>query len=188
MFLKKITLVLGVAIVVGHAVAAQTATTPLPRFPQDWTGDWTGTLDVFNAKGKAQSIQMWIEIHPIDTSTQGRYTMGLVYVSKEKDWRPYEIMPVDTAKGIWRVDEKNSIQMESYVVGPKLLCWFVVQGSRVLCTYELRGPDELLFEVYSGRETTVSTTGNTKQGDEDIPEVKTYPFSGFQRGVLHRAK
>lgn len=154
-------------------------------FPASWAGSWQGTLEIFNAKGKVQSVPMWVEIHKIDTSTTGRYTFGLVYGSKEQDWRPYELAPVAPEKGVWQVDEKNSIVMESYLYGPKFLCWFVVQGSRVLCTYEKRG-DEMVFEVYSGPETAVSTTGNTQQGDEAIPEVKTYPFTVFQRATLQR--
>lgn len=155
-------------------------------FPASWAGVWSGKLEIYNAKGLAQTIPMSLEISKLDTSTTGRYTWGMVYVSKEKDWRPYELVPVDPAKGLWRVDEKNSIQMESYLFGQKLLCWFVVQGSRILCTYEKTGPNEMVFEVMSGAEKPASTTGNTKQADEDIPEVKTYPFAGFQRAVLHR--
>lgn len=156
------------------------------KFPESWTGDWKGTLEIFNARGKVNSVEMTVEIHKIDTSTQGRYTFGLIYGSKESDWRPYELVPVDPVKGIWKVDEKNSIVMESYHFGPKLLCWFVVQGSRVLCTYEKTDDNTLVFEVISGTETAVSTTGNTKQGEEEIPEVKTYPCTVFQRAVLKK--
>jgi hypothetical protein len=166
---------------------AQNASTDSLPFPQSWEGNWTGTLDIFNAKGKVQSVEMTVEIHPIDTSKEGRYTFGLVYGSKEQDWRPYELVPVNPAKGVWKVDEKNSIAMESYLYGPKLLCWFVVQGNRILCTYERRSSTEMLFEVYSGSETAVSTTGNTQQpGEEAIPEVKTFPFGVFQRAILFR--
>jgi hypothetical protein len=89
-------------------------------------------------------------------------------------------------RGVWKVDEKNSIVMESYLYGPKLLCWFVVQGNRILCTYEKTGDHTMVFEVLSGSETAVSTTGLTKQGEEEIPEVKTYPVGVFQRAVLRR--
>jgi hypothetical protein len=174
------------AIFVSVQLNGQTTPDTTHTFPKGWLGDWHGTLDIYNAKGKTQSVPMWVEIYPIDSSTQGRLTFGLVYGSKSQDWRPYEIMPVDTARGIWRVDEKNSIQMESYVIGSKLLCWFVVQNNRILCTYERKGANQMIFEVVAGRETAVSTTGNTKQGEEDIPEVLTYPISGFQRAVLTR--
>lgn len=153
-------------------------------FPETWAGDWAGTLEIFNGKGKVQSVAMTVEIHKIDTSAEGRYTFGLIYGSKEQDWRPYELVPVAPEKGIWKVDEKNSIAMESYLFGPKFLCWFTVQGSRVLCTYEKTDSQTMVFEVISGLETPVSVTGNTKQGEEEIPEVKTFPCAVFQRAVL----
>lgn len=84
-------------------------------FPAGWSGTWHGTLDIFNGSGKVQSVPMWIEIHPIDTSTTGRYTFGLVYGSKDQDWRPYELVPVAPQFGQWKVDEKNGIAMESYL-------------------------------------------------------------------------
>lgn len=155
-------------------------------FPAAWQGDWNGTLEIFNGKGKVQSVEMTVEIHKIDASTEGRYTFGLVYGSKEQDWRPYELVPVAPEKGQWKVDEKNSIAMESYFYGPKLLCWFTVQGSRILCTYEKTDDKTMVFEVMAGSETAVSTTGNSKQGAEEIPTVQTFPFSAFQRAVLKR--
>ncbi len=156
------------------------------QFPETWQGDWTGTLDIFNGAGKVQSVEMSVEIHKMDTSTQGRYTFGLIYGSKEKDWRPYELVPVSPETGIWKVDEKNSIMMESFLMGPKFLCWFVVQQSRVLCTYEKVDDSTMIFEVLSGLEANISSTGNTTVGGENIPEVKTYPFSVFQRAVLRK--
>lgn len=165
-------------------VEHKSAAASLLTFPESWSGDWNGTLEIFNGKGKVQSVEMTVEIHKIDSSKEGRYTFGLIYGSKEEDWRPYQIVPVAPEKGIWKVDEKNSIAMESYLYGPKLLCWFTVQGSRILCTYEKTNDDTMVFEVISGMETAVSTSGNTKQGEEEIPEVKTFPFSVFQRAVL----
>lgn len=165
--------------------SAQTTADSL-AFPASWAGDWSGTLDIFNGKGKVQSVEMQLEIHKIDTSKEGRYTFGLIYGSKEQDWRPYELVPVAPERGLWKVDEKNSIVMESYLYGPKLLCWFVVGNNRILCTYEKTNDDTLVFEVTSGAEKEVSSTGNTKQGEEDIPEVKTYPFGVFQRAMLRR--
>ncbi|MCB0529150.1 MAG: hypothetical protein KDC65_11775 [Saprospiraceae bacterium] len=155
-------------------------------FPASWEGTWSGRLDIFGGKGKVQSVDMSVELHKIDTSLEGRYTFGLIYGSKEQDWRPYELVPVAPERGLWKVDEKNSIAMESFLLGPKFLCWFVVQGSRVLCTYEKTGDDTMVFEVMSGPEKETSSTGNTVQGEEEIPEVKTYPFSVFQRAVLKK--
>jgi hypothetical protein len=157
-------------------------------FPDSWQGNWKGELEIFNGKGKVQSVPMEVIIQKIDTSTQGRYTFGLVYGSKEQDWRPYELAPVAPERGLWKIDEKNSIVMESYMYGPKLLCWFTVQNNRILSAYEKTGDDTMVFEIIAGQETAISTSGNTKQGEEDIPEVKTYPVSVFQRAVLTREK
>jgi hypothetical protein len=157
-------------------------------FPASWAGNWSGTLDIFNGKGKVQSVAMTIEIHKIDTSTEGRYSFGLIYGSKDQDWRPYELVPVSPERGIWKVDEKNSIVMECFLYGPKLACWFVVQNSRVLCTYEKLDENSMVFEVISGAETAMSTTGNTKVGEEEIPEVKTFPVAVFQRARLVKTK
>jgi len=185
------TLLLCLSIVFIQNLAAQTSPASHDTaqvFPASWQGDWSGTLDIFNAKGKAQSVEMTVEIHKIDTSKEGRYTFGLIYGSKAQDWRPYELVPVAPEKGVWKVDEKNSIAMESYLLGPKLLCWFTVQGSRILCTYEKTSDDTMVFEVLSGPEKEVSSTGNIRRGadEEDIPEVKTYPFGVFQRAVLKK--
>ncbi|MBN8677082.1 MAG: hypothetical protein J0M29_02590 [Chitinophagales bacterium] len=179
--MRKLTLLLSFACLQTCIIYAQNT-----NFPESWVGDWKGSLEIFNGKGKVNSVDMTVEIHKIDTSTQGRYTFGMIYGSKEQDWRPYELVPVAPEKGQWKVDEKNSIVMESYLYGPKLLCWFVVQGSRVLCTYEKTDNQTLVFEVISGTETAVSSTGNTKQGEEEIPEVKTFPCSVFQRAVLKK--
>lgn len=181
--MKKLLALYGFILLLMPCLTAQKPETP--DFPSAWAGTWHGTLDIFNGSGKVQSVPMWIEIQPIDTSTTGRYTFGLVYSSKQQDWRPYELVPVQPQSGLWKVDEKNGIEMESYLFGPKLLCWFTVQKSRVLCTYEKRG-DEILFEVYSGMESAASTSGNTTHNGETIPEVITFPFSVFQRAVLKK--
>ncbi len=172
-----------IALFTAQYAMAQTADST--AFPAGWTGTWTGTLNIYSAKGNAPSVPMAVEVIRLDTSTQGRYAFTLMYGSRDKDYRPYELVPVAPEKGLWRVDEKNGIVLESYLRGPKLLCWFVVQGSRILSTYEKTG-DTLIFEVVSGSEIPVSTTGNTKHESEDIPEVKTFPMSVFQRAVLRK--
>ena len=185
-FRPALPLLVTATIIFCNTILSAASVTDTVPFPASWAGNWTGTLSLYYPSGKTQSVAMTVEIHPIDTSKEGRYTFGLVYGSKEQDWRPYELVPVNPAKGIWKVDEKNSIVMESFLCGPKLLCWFVVQNSRILCTYEKISDTEMIFEVCSGQEKAVSTTGNTKQGEEDIPEVLTYPVSVFQRAVLKK--
>lgn len=155
------------------------------HFPSSWQGNWAGKLDIYTGKGLMQTIDMQLEIQRVDTSTAGQYTWGLIYVSKEQDWRPYTIEPVDSTLGVWKIDEKNSIKMEGYLFHNTFLCWFTVNNNRILCQYEKMG-DTLLFEVLSGAETPISITGNTKQNDEEIPEIKTFPLAVYQKAVLKR--
>jgi hypothetical protein len=154
-------------------------------FPLHWEGDWEGQLNIYGARGVVQSVPMRIEIHALD-STGIRYSYGLMYGSKEKDWRPYEMILLDKAKGLWQLDEKNSIVIETYQRGPQLISHFVVQGAQIISLHELNLQGEMIFEIISGREQAVSTTGNTKQGEEDIPEVKTFPIGVFQRAILKK--
>lgn len=156
-------------------------------FPNDWVGNWTGKLDIFSAAGKVNEVDMLLEIHPLDTSATGRYSWGMTYGSKAQDWRPYELVPVQPDKGLWLVDEKNGIAMESWLINGRLLCWFVVSGNRILFMYEKTGPDTMLVEVISGKESVFSTTQNRPDDAEpNVYEVQTYPFSIFQRAILQR--
>jgi len=159
------------------------------NFPSDWSGNWSGNLEIYNATGKLTEVAMLLEIHALDTSKTGRYFWGMAYGSKDNDWRPYELVPLQPEKGLWQVDEKNGIRMESWYIHGKLLCWFVVSGSRILFTYEKTGSDTMLVEVVTGAETVYSTTQNSPSDAEpDVYEVKSYPFSVFQRAVLRRIK
>ncbi|MCS7035644.1 MAG: hypothetical protein RMJ33_05525 [Saprospiraceae bacterium] len=182
--MKSSTLALLFSLISAAFSFAQTSATP--SFPADWAGAWSGTLHIYGPKGLMNSVQMHLEIHPIDTSKEGRYAFGIVYGSKEQDWRPYELVPVAPERGLWKVDEKNSIVIEGFHYGPKFISHFTVMNSRLMCTYEKQDAETLLFEVYSGTDKPMSTTGNTEHAGEKIPEVNTYPLSVFQRAVLKK--
>lgn len=155
-------------------------------FPAAWIGYWSGTLDIYNYKGKSQSLPMEVEIAPID-SAANRYTFALIYGADKKEGRrAYELFAKDTIKGIYVNDEKNSIQMEEYLINNKLYCWFEVQGTMLLSTFELKSNNELCFEIISGGATPVSITGGQKVGGEDIPTVKTFPIKVVQKAILTR--
>ncbi|MCY7351452.1 MAG: hypothetical protein LH606_12435 [Cytophagaceae bacterium] len=153
-------------------------------FPQSWQGYWRGTLQIHNAKGIAQTVPMAVEIAP--TADSLRWTFALIYgEDTAKGRRRYELLILDRAKGQYRLDEKNSINIEAYLLDGRLLSEFTVQGTRLLSSYERRG-DELIFEIVSGKDTAVSTTGGQKVGGEDIPSVQSFPIGTWHRAVLRR--
>lgn len=156
-------------------------------FPVTWVGYWTGVLDIFSAKGKMQTVPMDVEIAKIDTSAN-RYIFALIYgEDKVAGRRAYETIIKDPAKGLYINDEKNTIMMEEYLIAGKLYCWFEVQGTLLLSTFERRD-EQLLFEIVSGSIAPVSITGNQKHEGEDIPAVKTFPIKSIQRATLTRKK
>ena len=154
-------------------------------FPNSWVGDWSGQLEIFNATGKLQELPMELHIHLLDT-VPNAYTFQIVYgEDKITGNRPYELITLDAAKGLYLMDEKNSIKMEAYYLNGKLVQWFEVEGTLLFTTTELVG-EELLWEIVSGSSTPVSTTGNETVDGEEIPPVRTYPVGAMQRARLRR--
>jgi len=54
--------------------------------------------------------------------------------------------------------------------------------------FQADGPDEMIFEVISGKDTPISITGSKEVDGEEIPEVKTYPIGVMQRAMLYRKR
>lgn len=154
-------------------------------FPATWAGNWKGTLEIFNATGKLQELPMELNIHPLD-SLPGAYSYEIVYgEDRVTGSRPYELRTVDAAKGLYLIDEKNSIKMEAYYLNGKLVQWFEVEGTLLFTTTELVG-EELFWEIISGSSTPASTTGNSTVDGEQIPPVRTFPVGAMQRARLQR--
>lgn len=152
-------------------------------FPASWSGKWIGTLEIFTAAGKQQDLPMELHILPIDTSE--RYTWTIIYgEDKVAGMRPYELVTVDEKKGIYTIDEKNSINMEAYLIHDKFFNRFTVMNSTLLCTNELRNDSTMVWEIISGSTEAVSTTGGTVIDEEDIPPVQAFPINVMQRAIL----
>ena len=151
-------------------------------FPQSWLGNWVGDLNIYRENKLVQTVPMELEMSSIDSS--GNFVWAIIYgEDKEKGRRPYELQVVDAAKGHYLVDEKNTIQLETYLFQNKLYSWYQVQGNLLLSVYEKIG-DQMIFEIVFGSQTPVSTTGGTTHNGEEIPPVDTYPISVVQRAVL----
>lgn len=152
-------------------------------FPAGWSGMWAGTLEIFAARGKVQSVPMELHILPIDSIT---YTWSIIYgEDKIAGKRDYEIKAVDAAKGVFIIDEKNSIVLDAFLLGGKLFEDFEVDGNRLLSMTEKSG-DQLHFEIISSHSQSARITGGVKSEEEDIPEVKSFPVRVRQYAVLSR--
>ena len=153
-------------------------------FPESWLGNWEGDLTIFKENKLVQTIPMELELASIDTSDN--YIWAIIYgEDKETGRRSYELEIVDAEKGLYRIDEKNSIKLEAYLFGNKLYSQFSVMENQLLCTYE-KVEDKIIFEIISGSINPVSITGGKLVDEEEIPEVKAFPITIMQKATLVR--
>lgn len=154
-------------------------------FPQSFIGNWKGTL-TWTVPGKSpQSFTMRLNIQPADS---GRYTWQIIYgdedptTSPKVDNRPYVLIPVDTAKGHWVVDERNSIILDSYWIANRFTGVFAVGGSTIFDAYWIDA-EGLHVEFVTYNSKPLNTTGGTSK---EIPPVESYQIKSVQRGVLKK--
>lgn len=152
-------------------------------FPLSWFGNWVGTLEIRNAKG-VQRVPMELDLSPTDSA--GIYNWSIIYGADRKaGLRAYQLRTLNAAKGLYQVDEGNSIKLESYLLGNKLFCSYTVEGNSMVVTEEKRG-DEIWFEIIFWKEKPISETGGVLINGEAIPKVRTFPVVVSQRAILKR--
>ena len=157
-----------------------------PSFPASWEGKWAGTLNIYADTGKVQELPMELHILPIDTAGAPSWTWAIIYgADKEKGKRPYELIAVDADKGLYLIDEKNTIKMEGYYIGGQFFQWFEVQGTRLLTKTALVG-EALIWEIVVSSDVPVSTTGDSIFKGEEIPPVSAFAVKNLQRAILRR--
>ncbi len=153
-------------------------------FPQSWVGNWKGELKIYNSTGLKQSLEMELQIHPIEGTEN--FDWFLIYgPDKVEGKRAYTLKPVDKEFGVWLVDENNGIGLECYLFQNKLYSTYLVGGNMITVTNEVN-EEEMIFEIHVGSDEPVSITGGKEIDGEEIPEVKTFPVKGRQYAVLRR--
>jgi len=154
-------------------------------FPESWEGKYAGELEIFNAKGKAQTLPMELHILPIDTSEN--HTFYIIYgEDKETGLRPYELLTVNAELGQYKVDEKNSIAMEGYLLGNGFYQSFEVMGTMLMTIVEKLNEDELSWTIIAGKSEAVSITGGEEVEGEEISPVSAFPVVSAQKAILRR--
>ncbi|MEJ8817909.1 hypothetical protein [Lacibacter sp. H407] len=150
-------------------------------FPQSFVGNWKGTLTWNRAEKATQQFTMRLNTQAVDS---GRYTWQIIYGDVQKDNRPYILMPVDTSKGHWKIDERNTIVLDGYFIGNTFSSVFAVSGSTIVSKYELTAEGLMVsFTTYATN--PITTTGGTSN---EIPPVDSYQVKSLQQGLLKREK
>ena len=150
-------------------------------FPSHFTGHWKGQLEWYQgSRPEPKKVTMQLIVRKADTA--GQYHWQLIYGDTIPDNRPYLLVPVDTAKGHWRVDERNGIFLDQFRVADKFICAFTVQSTSIVTSYYTE-KENLIVEFYSFSSKPVQTSGGQSK---DIPFVDSYGVKGYQRAVLKK--
>jgi len=89
-------------------------------FPNSWVGDWVGELMIYNANGLQQILPMQLIINPLGDTAD--FTFTIIYgLDVETGTRSYILETIDAEKGQYRINEQNSIKIDAYLLGDKLV-------------------------------------------------------------------
>lgn len=123
---------------------------------------------------------MQLLVSPGDSVNQ--YRWQIIYGDKSEDSRPYLLVPVDTAKGHWQIDERNGIRLDCYWVADRLTGAFSVSGSSIVDSYRIEGGRMIVeFTAFAARPLATMRPDSTTV-------VDSYPVRSYQRAVLRKKK
>lgn len=148
-----------------------------------WLGTWSGTAINHRPDGSSFDFPMILAIAPIDGATD-RYTWTITYGEGERrQVRPYELVVIDDASGLYAIDEKNSIVLDTVMLDGALYSQFEIEGIHLTTVNRLGpGPDQMTCEILTTPAEPASITGNTGS----VPPVGLFPPRSLQRAVLTR--
>jgi len=155
-------------------------------FPKSWLGEYKGELLIYGVDSIKMKIDMELKIGK--TSNDSIYDWTIIYNFKGKsDVRAYSLIVSDQQKGHYKIDERNSIIIDSYLHNNSVFTsFFKVEESNIIATYSKIG-DTIFFEIISSKSEAVSKTGNSKYKEEEIPEVFSFEVNGRQNALLKKS-
>ena len=156
-----------------------TSHTALAQNPIDpWVGEWSGPLEIYNAKGLSQTVTMGLNVAQLSDSS---WTWQIVYGEGEgRQERNYELLKTEGI-GNYVVDEKNSIVLDLNLIKNGLFSFFQVGKSKLLISYELVD-ESIHFRTHSVNTDTETKTG----GEENVPLVLSWKTGVYQTAVLKK--
>ena len=174
-----------IAIFIGFLFLLSTEGYTQNSFPKSWEGNYKGELKIFGVDSVKMNLTMKLDIA---RKTDSIYQWKITYDYNGKaDIRDYELVLVDQKKGIYKIDEKNSIVIDSYYKMEIFTSFFEVMNSFIISTYS-KNSDGILFEIIAANGENPTITGDSKFDNEDIPEVKSYVVKGRQKAILLKQK
>jgi len=152
-------------------------------FPKSWEGNYQGELEIYGVDSVAMKLKMKLDI---EQKSDSIYQWKITYDFRGKeDVRDYELVIIDQKRGAYKIDEKNSIVIDSYFKTDIFTSFFEVMNSYIISTYT-KVNETIEFEIISGDGKKPAISGKTKVDNEEIPEVKSYLVNGRQKAILKK--
>lgn len=147
-------------------------------FPEVWLGEWKGKLIIYSENKVKQEVAM--ELHIRNTETDGHWKWIIIYGTGEfRQERHYELMLIDSAKGKYKMDEKNSIILDMTYANNTFYSTFNVEKNLITAIYRLEDK-KIYFEIISSDMKSPLVTGQ----EGEVSTVESYPVNVTQRAVL----
>lgn len=166
---------------------------PLPDnspqpFPEAWLGTYTGTLHIFTRDSVLRRIPMRFGLIDLDSAGCMRWELTYYVDTDVEDHRSYLLAPHLPKRGLYLLDELNSIEMHVQSIYDELISIFEVMGNRLVFCYRKINKDQILLSVYTHSNNQALESGDTTYAGEEIPAVSSFLVSGVQRALLTRSK
>lgn len=148
------------------------------KFPDAFVGHWKGSLDVYDGPKKVETVTYRLDVAVADS---GRYSWVVSYGDSGDDVRPYLLIPIDTAKGRWALDQQNGVVIDMFVNGHKFSILTSTMFNASLISYWIEG-EELLIEEYVFPESPGKTVVNQKTSYKTkVNKFYSYHFGRLQK-------
>lgn len=143
-------------------------------FVEACLGNWKGTMYIYSRGVLKDSVL--VKFTAAKTEKPDAWTWKTEYLSSKQPMvKDYVLRTRDAAKGLYLTDEGGGIELMDYLFGNKLYSVFETSNIVLTATYELRSPNELVFEVTSG-----------KKISEGSPDVINYSVDNLQRVIFKK--
>ena len=149
-------------------------------FPGGWLGKWTGKLLIY---GEGEPKEVYMELNIKDAEDANHWKWTIIYGRGEfGQTRAYELILVDSVKGKFKMDEKNSIILDMTYRNNSFFSTFEVEKNLVTAIYTLID-NKIIFEIISSDMKNPLVTGNE---GEEVSTVFSYPVTVVQKAELNK--
>lgn len=149
----------------------------------NWIGHWNGSIEIFSKKQNADTIKMSLSVENIDNTDSLSWTI-VFDTGKDIIEKPYYIVADSSQSNLYYIDERNSIVLKQYLLGPNFVNAYQVMEHNYLVNYQLLSNKKMLFSIFVIPAEVEGQTGGGVHEGQTIPTVENYRVKMIQQGTL----